>query len=169
MNKENIKNLIKKSLKILIKKDDGLIKKKVREECINHRLACHFEYLLSSEKKYKNHNVDLEYNKNYDSPKKTITDEKKKNVKAIRPDIIIHKRDNNEHNMIAFEIKKEYTNKWDRFKLEKLLEYPYKYRYGGLISYLPDKDYFIVKLLSKQNEKTIEYKFKIKKDKIKSS
>jgi len=51
------------------------------------------EQFLSEYKCGIEYNVDLEYNKNYNDPKKIIIDENK-NIKAIRPDIIIHKRVN---------------------------------------------------------------------------
>ena len=162
MNKEDIKQLITRSLKILIQSDGGLIRKKVREECINHKLACYLEQLLNkNSNNLFSYSVDLEYNKNYNEPKKAIVDENN-NTKAIRPDIIIHKRDTNKYNLIAFEIKKEYTNKYDLVKIKGLLRPPYNYTYGCLISYLPDKNYIIVKLLSNQTQE-IEDKFKVNK------
>ncbi len=154
MNKAKIKELINKSLEILVQKDGGLIKKKVREECINHRLACYFERLLSKNSRLC-YDVDLEYNKNRSDPKKIIIDEDN-NVKAIRPDIIIHKRDTHAHNLIAFEIKKGYTNKYDLAKIKGLLKSPYSYAYGCLISYLPGKNYILVKLLSKRTPEKID-------------
>jgi len=93
MDKKSIKTLIEKALKELIRRDIGLIHRKAREECIDHRLACYLEQFLSEYKCGIEYNVDLEYNKNYNDPKKIIIDENK-NIKAIRPDIIIHKRVN---------------------------------------------------------------------------
>jgi len=150
MDKDNIKTLIEKSLKELVRRDAGLIHRKVKEECINHRLACYLEQFLNAEYPT-SYSVDLEYNKNYNDPKKIIIDENK-NVKAIRPDIIIHERENNNNNLIAFEIKKNYTDRHDLEKIKGLLRIPYNYKYGCLISYLPTKTYIKVKLLSNQGQ-----------------
>ena len=160
MNKDNIKTLIEKSLKELVRKDGGLIHQKVREECINHKLACYLEQFLTdflSVESHVSYSVDLEYNKNYNKPKKIIIDENN-NTKAIRPDIIIHERGNNDNNLIAFEIKKDYTSQYDIAKIKSLLKGPYNYKYGCLISYLPTKPYIKVKLISDQGENVEEFR-----------
>ena len=69
MNKDIIKALIEKSLKELVRKDGRLIHRKVREECINHRLSCYLGRFLNVES-HISYSVDLEYNKNYNVPKK---------------------------------------------------------------------------------------------------
>ncbi len=146
---DEVKQLITNALSLLVENDKVLIEKKVREECINHRLACYLENLIN--RNLNNHfryEVDLEYNKNYNNPKKII--DESNNPKSIRPDIIIHKRDTND-NLIVFEIKKGYTIQHDLIKIEGLFRPPMKYTYGCLISYLPDKDYIKVKLLSNSN------------------
>ncbi len=155
MDKKSIKTLIERALKELIRRDVGLIHRKVKEECINHRLACYLEWFLSEyESEY---SVDLEYNKNYKDPKKIIIDENK-NIKAIRPDIIIHERETNANNLIVFEIKKNYTDRHDLKKIKGLLRNPYKYKYGCLISYLPTRKYIKVKLLSEQSKNVEEFR-----------
>jgi len=145
MDKKSIKTLIEEALKELIRRDKDLIHRKVREECINHRLACYLEQFLSEYKCGIEYNVDLEYNKNYNAPKRI-------NTKAIRPDITIHKRENNDNNLIVFEIKKNYTDRHDLEKIRGLFRSPYNYKYGCLISYLPEKEYIKVKLLSNQGD-----------------
>lgn len=156
MDKKSIKTLIEEALKELIRRDKGLIHRKVREECINHRLACYLEQFLSEYKCIK-YSVDLEYNKNYNAPKRIPIDENK-NIKAIRPDIIIHERENNDNNLIAFEIKKNYTDRHDLEKIRGLFKSPYNYKYGCLISYLPEKKYIKVKLLSNQGKNVEEFR-----------
>ncbi|MCW3132414.1 MAG: hypothetical protein N2V73_06840 [Candidatus Methanospirare jalkutatii] len=152
MDKKSIKTLIEEALKELIRRDKDLIHRKVREECINHRLACYLEQFLSEYKCRIKYSVDLEYNKNYNDPKRIQIDDKNKNTKAIRPDIIIHERENNNNNLIAFEIKKNYTDSYDLKKIRGLFRSPYNYKYGCLISYLPGKNYIKVKLLSNQGD-----------------
>ena len=155
MDKKSIKTLIERALKELIRRDVGLIHRKVKEECINHRLACYLERFLSEYRS--EYSVDLEYNKNYNDPKKIIIDENK-NIKAIRPDIIIHERETNANNLIVFEIKKNYTDRHDLKKIKGLLRNPYKYKYGCLISYLPTRKYIKVKLLSEQSKNVEEFR-----------
>ena len=80
-----------KSLRKLLEKDINLIRRKVKEECINHRLATYLEEF--SPKEYSHAIVDLEYNKNYDKDKAIEGSDGK--IHKIRPDIIIHKREDN--------------------------------------------------------------------------
>ncbi|MGI6317347.1 MAG: hypothetical protein ACOX1J_01180 [Dethiobacteria bacterium] len=156
MNGAQIKKIIEKSLKKLVKQDGDLIHRKVKEECINHKLACYIEQFLNEElDSHLNYEVDVEYNKNYYNPKKII--DENNNLKSIRPDIIVHKRNTNKHNLIAFEIKKDYSGRRDLEKIMGLQRSPYNYDYGCLISYLPSKKYIKVKLLTKDNDK-IEFK-----------
>lgn len=88
----------------LIERDEGLIRRKVREECINHKLACYLEQFLNDHLNgHPTYEVDLGYNKNYLDSKKVIIDENN-NAKAIRLGIIVHIGETNQHNLIAFEI-----------------------------------------------------------------
>jgi hypothetical protein len=144
--RKKIKELISESLNELVRYDGELITRNVREECINHRFAIYLERNLKTFNIH-GYDVDLEYNKNKSRPKEVLLDQGK-NLKAIRPDIIVHKRIRNDSNLIAFEIKKSYTTKYDYEKIIGLLRKPYEYSYGCLVSYLPQKDYTRVKLLS---------------------
>ena len=68
MDKKSVKILIEKALKELIRRDISLIHRKVKEECINHRLACYLERFLSE---YGGeYSVDLEYDKIIMIPKR---------------------------------------------------------------------------------------------------
>lgn len=167
INKEAILKIIKEALISLLENDRVLIEKKAKEESINHRFACYLENFV---KKWKpNVSVDLEYNKSYNISKdghKYIIDGNNQK-KSIRPDIIVHIRNSHDFNLIAFEIKKGYTDKNDLSKIKNLFKPPYKYHYGCLLSYLPDKDYMKIKFMTnnliKQNE-TKKYKFFKDKD-----
>jgi hypothetical protein len=132
-NDEETEILIKHALKELINRDLYLINKRLKEECINHRLAVHLEDGI------KQFNLDLIIDIEYD---KDIDEQKKKhsNGKPMRPDIIIHQRGNNINNFLAIEAKKGYVTEHDREKIKALLT-QYKYTYVCLISYFPKKDY----------------------------
>lgn len=163
INEEAILKIIKESLISLLENDRVLIKKKVKEESINHRFACYLE--KNFVRKWKRSvSVDLEYNKSYNIPKyipKYIIDGNTQK-KSIRPDIIVHIRNSHDFNLIAFEIKKGYTDKNDLSKIKNLFKPPYKYHYGCLLSYLPDKDYMKIKFMTNNlinRNKTKKYKF----------
>lgn len=141
MNKLEIEKLVTESLLSLWQRDYLLFEYKVKEECINHRLALYFEILYP---KIKHddlfHSVDSEYNKNASNKNKTIIVEEI--PMGIRPDIIIHKRGDNRDNLLACECKHGRLNKFDRVKLTSLLNDPFNYLFTIGISYFPGKLYF---------------------------
>ncbi|WGL97249.1 hypothetical protein QE177_08385 [Arsenophonus sp. aPb] len=94
---------------------------------------------------FPDYNVDCEYNRNIDGPKKVYlvtehsgtinTDYKKLNL--VVPDIIVHKRGNNHHNLLVVEFKKSTNNDSvayakDRIKLEAI-KHDIRYTYGLFI------------------------------------
>jgi hypothetical protein len=83
----------------------------VYEPTISHRIAVYMEPL------FREYDVDCEYNKHLLNAKKVY------NGSNIRPDIIIHKRMNDERNSIAFEIKKNgVSSKLAKADIRKLKE-----------------------------------------------
>ncbi len=152
---EEMKQIIEKALRILYSEDNYIFHRRLKEECINHRLAKHLEsifpferYRESQDSHHLKLTVDLEYNKMGDDDK-AIQYEDYGSDKHIRPDIIIHSRGNNFRNILAIEAKKGYVKPHDKYKINKLMSNPYNYQYGCTISYLIDKDYFIYNLHSK--------------------
>ena len=108
----------------------------VNERSITHKLA---EYI---QKYFSDYNVDCEYNRNMTDIKKIkLISEKyisktdaKGNTVSVYPDIIIHKRGNNDSNLIVIEVKKanadDNSKKFDCEKLKAFtkndgLEYKY--------------------------------------------
>lgn len=141
------------SLIMLIKLDDDLINSQPKEECINHRLAYYLENELCHEGLLNDCSVDIEYNKH-------LCDQKKMSHGSnIRPDIIVHKRrSGNINNLIVIEAKKNYATKHDLSKIKELvLSNEYKYSIGAAISYMPNKEYVIVKILE-QSGNWLKYK-----------
>lgn len=163
MDRNTAKRIINQALKELIEKDNSIIKLRVKEECINHKFAIYIEKFLNEvnnlETKY---DVDLEYNKSLDNPKKIVNIEGRDI--PIRPDILVHKRQNpDEYNLIAIEVKKDYTNNHDLAKIKGLLK-DFNYTFGFLISYLPNKSYIRVKFYQKLNsQEPLEEIYKIPK------
>ncbi|PSD44213.1 hypothetical protein C7E23_03040 [Elizabethkingia anophelis] len=138
-----IKAKISTSLKTLIKKDSNIfnidlsieesqqisedakkLNRKLHETCINHRFAHYLENALVSTK-YTNYNVDIEYNRFYENLKLL---ENIDGQEAVRPDIVIHTRVNNNfdpQHLLVIEAKKRrniYSRYWQNKK--DLLETP---------------------------------------------
>ncbi len=160
MNIQNIQDMINSSLIELINHDEDLIRRNVKEECINHKFALYLERFLEQLVEYHDlYHVDIEYNKNYIDPEKCIIDEYNNRI-SIRPDIIIHNRFSNQNNLIAFEIKKSYTSRRDYLKIRGLMRNPYNYSYGCLLSYLPEREYFLIKILIPNHEGMLIYRLR---------
>ena len=110
--------------------DMELLRDGVKEEAVSHRLGCYLRDSFEGEDKP--YVVDCEYNK-YGEGQGKIAD-----GKNIRPDIIIHKRNVQSHNLIAIELKKRLSpSKWDKAKLKRLTSISsrakYKYSLGLFI------------------------------------
>lgn len=137
MNDKEIEQLVKIALKnVLDSSDSWLIKKNLSEQTISHRIAVHLENLFND------YNIDCEYNGDVDreNNKKAITIlkdelkqfsllkdaeaselEKELTIRAVFPDIIIHRRGLNEFNLCIIEVKKSTSNvsyNYDHIKLK---------------------------------------------------
>lgn len=72
--------------------------------------------------------LDLEYNKNGLHPKRTT-----RRPLGVQPDLILHRREQNEHNLLVIEFKgwwNNYSREIDRIKLEDFVHQEGEYRYG---------------------------------------
>ncbi len=132
--RKELKSLIKSALKEFMENDwHELTKMDVHEVAYAHRIAVYLE------NKFAGYNVDLEYNRD----KKNI--KRRSNGKEIRPDIIIHKRNNKEHNLCVFEIKKnsveEEKVKRDKGDISKLQDEVEKFNYklGVFLAIQPER------------------------------
>ncbi len=131
MELENIKIIINKVLNEFYERDSVLVdynscSKLICERTISARLAM---YLQNAFKEYE---VDCEYNKH-------INDIKTIDNKKIFPDIVIHKRKNDEDNLIWIELKKynsykkSIDNDRERLTIVTKENFDFKYQYGVLI------------------------------------
>jgi len=123
-----MKELIKCAIKEFIVNDlSELVEIDAHEVTFAHRIAVYLE------NKFRGYNVDLEYNRDKKDVKRIA------NGSAIRPDIIIHRR-NKDDNLCVFEIKKNSIKsseaKSDIEKLEKVIK---KYKIGIFIGIQKDK------------------------------
>ena len=118
MDNEEIKEKLKIAIKKFIDRDwKELYKNDIHESTFSHRIAVYLEENLNE------YNVDCEYNK--------ILGDKKVNERGekIRPDIIIHERDNMNSNILIIEVKKagnksiEFENDIKKLKKTQNLNY----------------------------------------------
>lgn len=101
MGSDKLKELVRAAIDKLYQRDGDLIRRDVHEVTIAHRLAVYIEDTLRETGKDRYH-VDIEYNKNMKRPKDLAPNEGGK-----RPDIIVHVRESNDHNLLIIEIKKD--------------------------------------------------------------
>lgn len=150
-------DIVIKAVSQLIERDNKIIERRLKEECINHKLALYMQENLPMG--LSEFTVDVEYDKNYDRAKE-IEDDNGQKYK-IRPDILVHKREDNYNNIIAIECKKGHLSKLDKIKLKKLLEPPYSYKLSLGISYQPKHKYLLLYVPTQTNFKIFHFeKFK---------
>ncbi len=132
-----------------------LIENKLKEECINHKLAVYIERNKNDYRELENIDVDLEYNQYEEDPKKMM------DQTPIRPDILVHKRGSgNLNNYIAIETKKSYSSQHDKNKVEHLVKSPaFQYSWGCLVSFQPERDYLIVQFLVSDSDTWERYRY----------
>lgn len=108
----------------LYTKDKYLLKVDAAERSITHRLGL---YLQDS---FKGWDVDCEYNRYGQDPKKISSNELKpgKKKRRVYPDIVIHKRGVEGFNLLVIEAKKVRNKRKDR-DLEKLRGYKLELNY----------------------------------------
>ncbi len=147
MNPREVKRRLNIAISIFFENDKYLLENDVYERTITHKLAEYLQILFNQ------YNVDCEYNKNvehktgnHDGYKTIITlqneierlnlaqDEESKE-RLVYPDIIIHKRGNNENNLLIIEVKKDSEKKkekidFDYLKLVKYTERASDFKYG---------------------------------------
>lgn len=136
------KKNIEKALKGFIRKESYLMENDLSERCISFNFACHLKRFFPE------YDIDCEYNRNMNDIKRL--EKIKKIVKSklsgteedygvnVSPDIIIHRRGSNKHNLAVIEIKKESSPLEDqKFDIEKIRSYKteLKYKVGVFIKF----------------------------------
>ena len=143
--KVSLKDLIKKALNTLYEKDwellclgkDERINKHVGERAIVFRFGIYFQQELNKIPELKDLNLDCEYNRKGTNPK-SITIKNR-----IMPDIILHQRGNNNHNLLVLEFKGWWNKnqEYDKKKIERLIDNAGEYGYKEGYTILLDKRY----------------------------
>jgi len=126
----------------MLETDGELVKRRVKEESLNHRLAVYIENFVKRSCAYSYLSVDIEYNKNYSQEKAIEGPDGDKQF--IRPDILVHERNTNFNNKIAIECKLDYMNNHTKRKLTELKKKPYSYEHCIGIVYKPEMSYLFV-------------------------
>ena len=133
--KDKIQSLIESALKELYTKDIPLIESDAHEIAIVVQFFSYFKEKIKSN--YPEYDVDMEYNKKGDDPKKCYNSSENE-VYGIRPDLIVHKRKHNCNNLLYLEFKKVSNKDTLPHDYEKLIEvtlpinkFPEKYKEYG--------------------------------------
>lgn len=141
MDLQIIKSKISHCIDRIYNEDGDLFGRKNYEVTVSCKLS---QYLFLEFQKY---DVDCEYDKHKNIKKKArINGEDKK----IRPDILIHKRGNDDSNIVAIEVKKKNNpnrREYDFAKLKSLTSQTgdYKYKLGVFIDFAKLHSNLIIK------------------------
>src|SRR2546423_1612256 len=117
--KEDIERALNNALSTLLERDAHSLRVDANERTISHRLAGYLESYFDG------WNVDCEYNRNHDDPKRLEIPRRKipnddTQARTVFPDSIVHKRDTDE-NLLVIEMKKTTSQESDNnFDLHKL-------------------------------------------------
>ena len=133
---EKVKKLVCEGLRTFLDQDaEELLRFNPNEETISAKIAMYIHCLMQRNSFPNDIHVDCEYNKANDNPK-----EGPKNYlsASMRPDIIIHQRGTNRHNILYCEIKKGAPSKNDIKKVNFALKKDglYRYQLGLLIHHI---------------------------------
>lgn len=127
MRKGRVYKVLFAALNLLLRADADILEIDANERTISHRLANYLEPYFPG------WNVDCEYNRNHDDPKRL--DIPRKNVSSddtqattVFPDIIVQKRGTNK-NLLVVEIKKTTSRENDEYDLNKLCAFKQQLNY----------------------------------------
>jgi hypothetical protein len=116
--RELVELALKDALDQLLLSDGAILAMDVNERSISHRLASYLEPYFPG------WNVDCEYNRNHDEPKRLNI--RRRSIQSddtqattVFPDIIIHRRGTDD-NFVVIEMKKTTSQETDDYDLEKL-------------------------------------------------
>lgn len=144
-----IRRALDAALDALLERDAYILETDANERAISHRLAIYLE------QHFPDWNVDCEYNRNHDDPKRLKVPRQDvpnddTQARTVFPDIIIHKRDTDE-NLVVIEIKKTTSQEPDDFDLRKLNAFKEQlgYKYAvfvkvGTLSRPASKDFRLI-------------------------
>lgn len=141
--KKGLENAINTALDTLYENDKYLIDSHLHEQCIAFRFGLYL-YQLIQKTPWCEYNLDMEYNKNMGSGKYIPS-----RRKGVRPDLILHKRDSNQHNILIIEFKKGENKSLLKSDVKKISDFidpngEYKYKFGAAILLTPNRKDVVV-------------------------
>jgi hypothetical protein len=131
---------VKYAIHCFINNDTLLLSQDTHEQAVSHRIAVYIEQKFDNEEL----SVDCEYNRNTGDIKRLpqiFSNEDSCLMckdKAVRPDIIVHKRNCNSTNLIVIEIKKNNDSDIDINKLKQFTSGEYGYKLGVFINFFEE-------------------------------
>lgn len=118
MNRKEISEVVEMALDQLIAEQPNLLDLDVTERALSHYLALYIAPLVPA-----GYDVDVEYNRHGGDPKRLNLPRRRALDRELRattvfPDIVVHKRNTDDHNLLVLEMKKPGENmRYDKIKL----------------------------------------------------
>jgi len=125
---------------------DIFIENEAHERTIVARFAFYFREKLN-QCGYEEYDMDIEYNRNFSQPKRTLHFQG-----GTFPDVIIHKRGSNEHNLCIIEFKtgwRERNINNDLLKLKDFTSVDQEYKFGIGFLIIIDRGYVTIRQIEK--------------------
>lgn len=143
VSKENIEKCINRALDLLYEKDEYLIahpgpkrEDHVSERGIVFRFGVYFDWLFR-ESISGDYHIDTEYNRDEDEIKRSPRPCKPEELQNCYPDFIVHRRGNNDNNLLILEFKTWWnkTQDDDRKRVRYFIDptSQYKYQFGATV------------------------------------
>ena len=106
MNREEISAIVERALDLLIAEQPALLDLDVTERALSHHLALYIAQLIPA-----GYDVDVEYNRHGGDPKRLNLPprdalDRELRATTVFPDILVHKRNTDKHNLLVLEMKK---------------------------------------------------------------
>jgi hypothetical protein len=119
MNRQEVSAIVERALDLLVAEQITLLDLDVTERALSHYFAIYIMGQVDA-----SYNVDVEYNRHHDDPKRLnltprTASDCELQATTVFPDIIVHKRNSDDHNLLVLEVKKLGGDlQYDRTKLE---------------------------------------------------
>lgn len=127
-----IKECVQRAMEQVYANDKSLIIRDANERSIVFRFGLYLCEILKSTA-FKDYDLDVEYNRNGQDPKRTPNHPRN----GIVPDLIVHKRESNDSNLLVLEFKTERNSnqREDKEKIKELtsITSEYRFKYGACI------------------------------------
>lgn len=118
MDRARVTAAVKEAMRRVVEEQTTLLDLDVTERALSHFLAIYLAEFLPSDL-----DVDVEYNRHGETPKRLqlpMRDATDRELRAttVFPDILVHKRNTDEHNLVVLEVKKPgEPREYDELKL----------------------------------------------------